>query len=76
MSFSSTTVSSNASTAFTAFVLGQIRITKLRAELVANQAEMAMIALSDGLISPEMAVLVLAETGLEISLLSNGADND
>jgi hypothetical protein len=73
---STTATSSNASTAFTAFVLGQIRITKLRFELAANQADMAIAALSNGLITPEMAVLVLAETGLEISLLSNGADND
>jgi hypothetical protein len=58
---SSTTVSSNASAAFTAFVLGQIRITKLRAELAANQADAALAALSGGLISPETAILLLAE---------------
>jgi hypothetical protein len=67
MSFSSTAVSSNASAAFTAFVLGQIRITKLRAELIANQADAAIVALAAGLVSPEQAILILAECGVEVS---------
>jgi hypothetical protein len=62
---SSTTESSNASAAFTAFVLGQIRLTKLRAELVVNQADMAHAALAGGLISPEMALLVMTECGID-----------
>ena len=49
------------------FVLGQIRITKLRAELVANQADMAAAALSAGMVSPETALLILAECGVEVS---------
>jgi hypothetical protein len=55
------------STAFTAFVLGQIRVAKLRAELAANQADMAITALSGGVISPEQAILILAECGVEVS---------
>jgi hypothetical protein len=39
----------------------------VRAELVANQADMALAALSGGLISPEMAILILAETDVEVS---------
>ena len=54
------------SSAFTQFVLRQIECAKLRAELVVNQADMAIIALSGGLISPEMAILILAECGVEV----------
>jgi hypothetical protein len=54
------------SAAFTAFMLKQIRCAKLRAEITANQADMALAALSAGLITPEMAVLVLAECGVEV----------
>jgi hypothetical protein len=63
--FNSSTV--EPSTAFTDFILAQIRIAKVRFELAANQAEMATTALSAGLISPEAAILILAETSLEIS---------
>ena len=55
-----------ASSAFTQLVLRQIECAKLRAELVVNQADMAIIALSGGLISPEMAILILAECGVEV----------
>ena len=59
--------SSNASTAFTAFVLGQIRITKVRFELAANQCDAAIVALSGGLISPEQAILILTECSVEVT---------
>ena len=55
------------SSAVTAFVLEQIRCVKARAEIVANQADMAATALSAGLITPEAAILILAETGVEVS---------
>jgi hypothetical protein len=55
------------SAAFTKFVLRQIECAKLRAALVVNQADMASAALSAGLISPEMAILILAETDVEVS---------
>jgi hypothetical protein len=51
---------------FTAFVLAQIGCAKLRAEITVNQIEMAATALSAGMISPEAALLILAECGLEI----------
>jgi hypothetical protein len=56
-----------ASSAFTQFVLRQIGCAKARAEIVVNQADMALAALSAGLISPEMAIMVLAECGVEVS---------
>jgi hypothetical protein len=72
---SSTTASpalaGEASSAFTHFVLRQIGCAKLRAELVANQADMAITALSAGLITPEMALLVLAECGLPLGEVSS-----
>jgi len=55
---------------FTAFVFKQIRCGKLRAEITANQCEMAAAALSAGIVTAEQAILILAETGLELS----GAD--
>ena len=54
------------SSAFTDFVLKQIRCTKLRAQITVNQTEMAITALSAGMISPEVALLIVAETGLEL----------
>jgi hypothetical protein len=54
------------SSAFTDFVLKQISCAKLHAELTVNQCDMAITALSGGLIPPEVALLVLAECGLEI----------
>jgi hypothetical protein len=56
-----------ASSAFSQFVLRQIECAKLRAELTVNQTDMALSALSAGLISPETAILILAETGVEVS---------
>jgi hypothetical protein len=48
---------------FTAFVFKQLRCAKLRAEITVNQTEMAMKALNAGILSPEMAILILAECG-------------
>jgi hypothetical protein len=55
------------SSSFTAFLIGQIECAKLRAEITINQCDMAVTALSGGLISPEAALLILHEAGLEIS---------
>ena len=55
------------SSSFTAFALEQIRCAKLRAQMIVNQCEMAITALSAGLITPEAAILILAETGVEVS---------
>jgi hypothetical protein len=57
----------SSSAAFTAFVIEQIRCAKLRAEITVNQCEMAAAAVSAGLISPEIALLVLHECGVEVS---------
>jgi hypothetical protein len=65
---SATTASTTeASSAFTRFILRQIHCTKVRAQLVASQADMALTALSGGLISPEAAILILHEAGIEVS---------
>jgi hypothetical protein len=58
------TVTSSA--AFTAFVLKQLRCAELRAELCVNQIKTARTALSDGLITPEIAILILSETGVSL----------
>jgi len=55
------------STAFTDFILRQLRCAALRSKIVTNQLEAAATALSAGMISPEMAILVLAECGVEVS---------
>jgi hypothetical protein len=55
------------SSTFTQFVLRQIECTKLRAQLVVNQADAALAALAGGLIAPEIAIMILAETGVEVS---------
>ena len=60
-----TTVESSSS--FTAFVVEQLRCAKLRAQITVNQTEMALTALSGGMITAEQAILVLAETGIEVS---------
>jgi hypothetical protein len=57
--------------AFTDFILAQIRIAKTRAELTVTQADMAITALSAGLITPEPAILVLAECGLPLDEVSS-----
>jgi hypothetical protein len=54
------------SSSFTAFVIGQIGCAKLRAEIIVNQCDMAITALSGGFISPEAALLILHEAGLEL----------
>jgi len=59
------------SSGFAQFVLRQIECAKLRAEITANQCEMALAALSAGLISPEAAILMLAETGLALDEMSS-----
>jgi hypothetical protein len=55
------------SSGFTDFILHRLRVTGLRAKIVANEIESTMTALSAGLISPEAAILILAETGIEVS---------
>jgi hypothetical protein len=55
------------SSAFADFVLKQIGCAKLRAEITVNQTEMALTALSGGLITAEQAILILHETGVEVS---------
>jgi hypothetical protein len=52
---------------FTDFTLGQLRCAALRSKIVANQIEAASAALSAGIISPEQAILILAECGVEVS---------
>jgi hypothetical protein len=52
------------SSAFTAFLLAQLRSAALRSKLVANQIEAATVALSTGVITAEMALLILHETDL------------
>jgi len=59
------------STSFADFILAQIRCAKLRAELTVNQCEMAITALSGGLISAEQAILILAECGLPLDEVSS-----
>jgi hypothetical protein len=54
------------STAFTDFILAQLNWAALRSKIT-NQIETAITALRAGLITPEMALLVLTECGLEIS---------
>jgi hypothetical protein len=51
------------STAFADFILAQIRCAALRSKITCNQLEAAATALSAGMISPEMALLILHETG-------------
>jgi hypothetical protein len=55
------------STAFTDFILAQLNWAALRSKIITNQIETAITALRAGLITPEMALLVLTECGLEIS---------
>jgi hypothetical protein len=55
------------SSGFTDFVLGRLHVAELRAKITANDIKATATALSAGLISPEAAILMLAETGLEIS---------
>jgi hypothetical protein len=52
---------------FTDFILGQLRCAALRSKIVTNQIEVASAALSAGLIAPEIAIIILAETGVELS---------
>lgn len=63
---SAASASTTEASAFTQFVLQQIECTKLRAALVANQADMALAALAAGTITPEMALLVLTECRIEV----------
>jgi hypothetical protein len=55
------------SSAIADFVLQQIHCAALRSRIVTNQLEAATTALNAGLISPEAAILILAETGVEVS---------
>ena len=58
--------STTASSTFTAFVLTQLRCAQLKAEIVVNQIEAATAALSAGMITAEQAILILAETSIEV----------
>jgi hypothetical protein len=55
------------SSGFTDFILAQLKCAALRSKIISNQIEFATVALSAGMITAEQAILVLAETGLEIS---------
>jgi hypothetical protein len=53
--------------AFVEFLLAQFRCAALRSKLITNQIEAATVALSAGIITPETALLILHETGVEVS---------
>jgi hypothetical protein len=55
------------SSGFTSVILAQLNCAVLRSKIITNQLEATIAALSAGLISPEMAMLMLAETGVEVS---------
>jgi hypothetical protein len=55
------------SSSFTNFILQRLRVAALRAKVFANEVEATETALSAGLITPETAILILAETGLELA---------
>jgi hypothetical protein len=59
-----TTTATQPSSAFTNFVLGQIRCAELRARIAANQLKATAVALSGGLIGAEAAIAMLHEAGL------------
>lgn len=61
-----TGTSTTESSTFTAFLLAQLNCASLRSKIVTNQIEAATVALSAGLILPETAILILAETGLSL----------
>jgi hypothetical protein len=52
------------SSAFTSFVLRQLRISELQARIAANEFRTAALALNTGLIDPDGALAMLAEAGL------------
>jgi hypothetical protein len=54
------------SSGFVDFILHRLHVAALRAKIVANEIEATATALSGGLISPEAAILILAETGIEV----------
>jgi hypothetical protein len=54
------------SSGFADFILHRLRVATLRAKIVANEIEATATALRGGLISPEAAILILTECGLEI----------
>jgi hypothetical protein len=55
------------STSFTDFTLAQLNCAALRSRIALNQIEAATVALSAGMVTPEQALLILAECGIEIS---------
>src|SRR6516164_7742691 len=61
----STTVESSSS-GFVGFILRRLRVAELRAKVIANEIEATATALSAGFISPEAAILMLAETGISV----------
>jgi hypothetical protein len=62
-----TEIATEPSSGFVDFILHRLRVAELRAKIVANEIATTATALSAGMITPEMAILILAETGLEIS---------
>jgi hypothetical protein len=58
------------SSGFVDFILRRLRVAELQAKIVANEIATTATALSAGMITPEMAILILAETGLEIEISS------
>jgi acyl dehydratase len=60
-------MTAESSSGFTDFILHRLHVAALRAKIVANEFEATATALSGGLISPETAILILAETGLELA---------
>jgi hypothetical protein len=68
---SAESITEPSSSSFTAFVIGQIHCAKLRAQITVNQTEMALTALSAGMITAEQTILILAETGLELAEASS-----
>jgi hypothetical protein len=55
------------SSGFTDFILHRLHVAELHAKIIANDIEVTAAALSAGLISPEAAILMLAETGIQVS---------
>jgi hypothetical protein len=59
------------SSAFTDFILAHLNCIALRFKIITNEIEATAAALSAGLISPEAALLILAETGLALDEVSS-----
>jgi hypothetical protein len=55
------------SSGFTSFILAQLNCAVLRSKIITNQIEATITALSAGMITPETAILILTECGVEVS---------